>query len=220
MPGYIVDVGRPARLKLTELGPRVRPLILEKLESHNYAERICAIQVLGSVGESPGRVAQLLTHELKRATLRRHEIGALKCATTLPTPEPTVGHLSLLALGSKHSRTRRLAADYLLQLRNHPSAPDDLARRLLALLDDTDVKTRLLVASRLAKEGAPRSYKTLLDGVNSTNRETVLLAAYYVAQLRNRPHVVPWKATKREVDKALEEHRKWLEKKLKSAHRP
>ena len=151
MPGYIVDVGRPARLKLTELGPRVRPLILEKLKSRNYAERICAIQVLGSIGESPRRIAQLLTHELRRATLRRHEIGVLKCATTLPSRDPVLTHLSLLALKSKHAKTRRLAAEYLRQLRYRPHAPNSNTRTQLWSPPPTSRSAEACRTSRLGR---------------------------------------------------------------------
>jgi hypothetical protein len=214
MPGYQVDVGLPARLKLAELGAQVRPLMLEKLNSPEYAERICAIQVLAAIGEPSPRVVELLARELRRATLRRHEIGVLKCATTVPAAEGVLVRVSVLALGSTHPRTRRLAAYNACGLRHHPSAPANVAQRLLALLDDPDAATRFLVASLLAKEGAPRTYQVLLDGLDSPDRDTCLTAAYCVAKLRGIPHTVPWNATKHEFEKALDDHRRWLRKQL------
>ena len=48
-PGYIVDVGLPARLKLVQIGPDIRPMMWRKLESASYAERISAIYILAAV---------------------------------------------------------------------------------------------------------------------------------------------------------------------------
>ena len=80
----------------------------------------------------------------------------LKCASTLPAPEPVVMHVSLIALGSQHAGTRRIAAEYLYLLRAEPFAPRDLTQRLVALIGDPDPRIRLLYADRFSREGAPR----------------------------------------------------------------
>jgi len=214
-PGYIVDVGRPARLKLAALGQTIRPFVIEKLKSREYAERITAIQLLASIGEPSEHVAQLLSREIRNAEARKYEIGALKCATTVPGRERVLIRLSLLATGSKYEGTRWLSVHYLLQLREHPAAPRDLDRRLLALLDDTSARVHLLVAGRLAKQGAPRTYRVLLAGLNSPKHETAMLAEQYVARLRGRAPVNPQKATRHQMDKAIDSHRTWLKGKLR-----
>ena len=212
-PGYIVDVGRPPRLKLTALGAKVRPLMLEKLESPEYAERITAIQVLASVGEPSARIVQLLAREIKNATRRQHEVGVLKCATTLPDWEASLIRLSLIALGSRHPKTRMIAVEYLLALRRDARAPRDLDRRLLALLNDEDIELRLVVASFLAKEGAPYTYRVLLAGLNSRDSQTVMLAAQLVAWMRGQQPLNTGKLTQKALNKAIEKQRRWLKPK-------
>jgi hypothetical protein len=213
LPGYIVDVGRPARRALAEVGAEARPMLLEKLSSSDFTERIVAIQILGSIGEPPQHVAQLLERELRQATVRREEIGVLKCAATLAPCEPLI-HVSLIALGSQHAGTRRIAAEYLYVLRGEQAAPRELMQRLVALIDDPDPTIRFLYAERFSREGAPRSYQALLDGLNSTNTDTILLAAYHVAALRGVEHVVPGEGSREQFSKSLEAHRRWLRDKL------
>jgi hypothetical protein len=213
LPGYIVDVGRPARRALAEVGADARPMLVEKLSSGDFTERIVAIQVLGSIGEPPQQVAQLLERELRQASTRREEIGVLKCASTLPSCEPLI-HVSLIALGSRHAATRRIAAEYLYLVRGERAAPRDLTQRFVALIDDPDPTIRFLYADRFSREGAPHSYQVLLDGLSSPSADTVLLAAYHVAHLRGVEHVVPGTNSREQLSKSLEAHRRWLRERL------
>jgi hypothetical protein len=213
-PGYIVDVGRPARLKLVQIGQPVQAMMLRKLQSPNYSERISAIYVLAEIGEPREHIEQLLEQELATAQERKHEVGALKCASVLSDNEALVIHLSLLALDSRHPRTREIALGYLFVLRDSAAAPADVTQRMLALLHDPDEKLRVRTAVYLTEEGAPESYRALLEGLSSTRNDVLLLAANHVAALRGAGRIDPLRSTQKEIDQALEGHRRWLMEKL------
>jgi len=214
-PGYVVDVGRPARLKLVELGPKIRPMMLRKLKSPDYNQRISAIYVLAEIGEPRINITHFLARELFAATERKHQIGALKCAAAVADNDTVVIDLSLAALESEHPQTRQLAFRYLFILRNNPFAPRHLTQRLLALLNDSDPKVRVFAAACLTEEDAPRTYRILLDGLDSNRNDVLLLAANHVATLRGGGRINPATATQDDVDKALEGHRRWLREKLR-----
>jgi hypothetical protein len=213
-PGYIVDVGHPARLKLVEIGQGIRPMMLAKLQSTNYSERISAIYVLAQIGEPREQIEQLLEQEIRAAPERKYEVGALKCAAAVSDNGPLVVHLSLLALDSSHPRTREVALGYLFVLRDSPAAPADVTQRMLAMLHDPDERVRVSAAVYLTEEGAPESYRALLDGVNSRRNDVLLLAANHVASLRGAGRIDPLQSTQEEIDRALEGHRRWLMEKL------
>lgn len=214
MPGYSVDVGRPARLKLAELGPKIGPFLEEKLESDVYAERITAIQLLACIGRPSEQTQQLLTKELERATDRKQEIGVLKCATTVPNSGVVLTHLSFAALDSPHPKTRRLAIGYLFKLRNLPDAPPEIGERLVKLGTEGDLKIRLEIAVKLIQQDAPGTYRMLLEGLDSDDEETVIVAANHVARLRSGGRIDPLTATPEEKAEAIKAHRAWLEEKL------
>jgi hypothetical protein len=219
MPGYIVDVGRPARLKLVEVGPELRTFLERKLRDPQYGHRITAIQVLASIGEPRERVEELLTQELTRATERKHEVGVIKCATTVPDFEPVLAHICFAALDSPHAVTRRIAASYLAMLRTAPNAPPDLGERLAALSEGGDLKVRIELAMNLYGEDPSRTYRVLLEGLSSDDEETASVAANHVAGLREEGHPISDASTPEEIAEALEAHRTWLEKKLADAER-
>ncbi|MBN1916443.1 MAG: hypothetical protein JW889_00925 [Verrucomicrobia bacterium] len=214
-PGYKVDTGLPARRKLVELGDKVRPLVVRKLADPDFACRINAICILAQIGEPPANVFSLLERELRHAATGHEAFAVLKCAAVVPSPEPIVVEISLLALGSGHASARRLAIDNLCRLRSHPAAPRDLGTRLLALLDDSDAQIRLRIAARFAREGAPRTYRVLLAAVNSADRGTAIKAAILTSEVRGEGAFPSALAPAHEVDKAIDEQRKWLEKQVR-----
>ena len=61
---------RPARLKLVELGPKVRPMMLRKLNSRDYNERISAIYVLAEIGEPRLSITHFLAKKLFAGSAR------------------------------------------------------------------------------------------------------------------------------------------------------
>ena len=210
----MVDVGLPARLKLTEVGPPLRPFLEEKLGSGEYTERMTAIQLLASIGEPQERVKHLLARELERAAGQKQEVGVLKCATMLSDFEPVLAHVSSAALDAPHQGTRQLAVSYLMVLRSDPDAPPELAERLAELMDTGDLKVRIEIAMNLINDDASKIHRVLLEGLNSDDEDTAIVAANHVARLRESGRITPETWTPEEIKQALDAHRNWLERQL------
>jgi hypothetical protein len=217
LPGYAVDTGQPARLKLAELGPQIAPFVEEKLQSDVYAERMTAIYLLAAIGTPTDRIVSLLDSELERATDGHREIGALKCAARVPESGTVLWRVSLAALESPRAKTRRTAVAYLFKLRDAEGAPPAIGERLAELAAQAHLKVRLEIAVHTIGEDAAGSYRTLLEGLDSDDAQAVIVAADLVAQLRGEGSMDPATATPQQKAEAIEADRAWLEQKISEA---
>jgi len=216
-PGYSVDVGRPARLKLADADPKVASFLEQKLHADVFNERLSAIWVLSRVGGSNERTTRLLVAELEQVTERSQGIGIIKCAGALDCAAEVVPSVSLAALDSSDANTRKLAAQWLVVFRDEPGTSPDIRARIEESRTNGDLKVRVAFAFYLTRDEPPWAYRTLLEGVDSDDPETALVAASLVTKLGAKGRINRETSTQEEIDTTIVSCRDWLKNKLQEA---
>ena len=210
LPGYMVDTGLPARLKLIELGHKVVDVANAKLDDPSIDMRITAVLVLAAVGEPQDRTADLLVREVRRARTRADAVKAMKCASAIDKSGPVIERVVFVALlESPFQKAREVAGGYLHRLYLEENADPALRQRVDELKANADPRIRIELVARTLGTDPLDTDNLLLEMLGSADEETRRIAADYTAEIRDGDPIGD-KTTPDQIPGIIERHRCYL----------